>query len=106
MNAGYLGGECLGWTRAEPLFQFDWVGDPGGLRFYFLPGDVGSDTALIVQDPVAVWHCNNDSYGTRHPTIDLPAAPEGRYSLWITSIAPGVRVEGELFVTTPEGDHP
>jgi len=106
VDAGYLGGDCAGWASVAPNVQFDWVGDPGGLRFYFLPGGAASDTALVVRDPVGVWHCNNDSYGTRHPTIDLPAAPEGRYDLWITSIDPGAAVVGGLFFTTPEGNHP
>jgi len=106
VNVSYLGGGCTGWASSAPDFQVNYTAGDSSLRFYFI-SDGGADTTLIVNDPLGNWQCNDDSYGTLHPTVDfLGTAPSGIYDVWIGSYAEGTNIDGLLYITELDANHP
>ena len=41
------------------------------------------DTTLLINDSTAQWHYSDDEDGTLAPRLRLPAAPTGRYDVWV-----------------------
>ncbi|HEY8427560.1 MAG TPA: hypothetical protein VIL20_04265 [Sandaracinaceae bacterium] len=98
-----LGTDCRGFVTREPDFILDY--NPAGsfLRLYFVGN---GDTTLLVHDPRGRWHCNDDSYGGIHPTVDLQGPAAGRYDVWVGSYRAGENVRGTLHVTEMRTRHP
>jgi len=95
-----LGSECVGMATAQPDMRLNWSGNSTLLRFFFAAYNANDDTALLVNDPDGNWHCNDDSYDSLNPTVDLRSPLEGQYDIWIAS--GNDDVEGTLFITEQE----
>lgn len=107
VEVSYLGGGCNGWASRAPDFQLDYTAANASLRFYFIADNAGDDTTLIVNDPLGNWACNDDSYGGRNPTVDFTGtAPDGIYDIWIGSYAQGTNIQGTLYITELDANHP
>jgi hypothetical protein len=107
VHATYLGGSCLGWAAPAADYELHYTsGAYTKLRFYFIATDPTKDTALIINDPLTNWSCNDDSYGTRNPTIDYTSPVGGTYDIWVASYSEGAFVAGTLYITEVEGNHP
>ncbi|KXK24878.1 MAG: hypothetical protein UZ15_CFX003000139 [Chloroflexi bacterium OLB15] len=96
VDATVLGGECVGFISAQPDYRLIWSGSFNTLRIFFT-GD--GDATLVVLDPNGTMHCNDDSFTTQSPTVDIAAAPPGVYNIWIGSYAPGGAITGTLRIT-------
>ncbi len=98
----HLGQECAGFAAPPPDYRIQWEGESQNVRIFFVSDD-GSDTTLIISDATAQWRCNDDSYDTTHPTIDITNPGRGQYDIWVGSYAENTNIEGTLYIT--EGDH-
>jgi len=105
VDASYLGGGCIGFAATVPDIRITWNGGGGFLRFYFIPGAAG-DTALVINNAVGEWLCNDDSFDTVNPTVDYAAAPSGTYDIWVASYNRGDSIDGILYVTELDFNHP
>jgi hypothetical protein len=95
-DASSLGEACVGFVTAQPDYRVQWSGTRGFLRIYF----VGlGDTTLVVYSPDGTWYCNDDSYVSVNPTVDVTNAIPGTYNIWIGSYDAGVTVPGTLHIT-------
>lgn len=104
VNVSYLGGGCTGWATSAPDFSVNYTaGVFPLLRFYFIGA---GDTTMVIRTPGGSYVCNDDSFGTLHPTIDFNAPASGRYDVWIGSFAEGAFHAGMLHVTENSGNHP
>jgi hypothetical protein len=103
----FLGSQCRGHVTESPDFYLNFTpGSASMLRFYFL-GQGDGDTTLIVRSPDGYFrYCNDDSFGTKHPTVDVMDPVGGGYAVWVGSYASGEFVEGTLFITELDGNHP
>lgn len=96
LDASSLGETCVGFVTAQPDYRVQWSGAGGFLRFYF----VGlGDTTLVVYGPDGVWHCNDDSFYSVNPTVDVLDAVPGTYNVWIGSYDSGLTIPGTLHIT-------
>ncbi len=104
IDVSYLGDVCNGYATKAPDFELTYTsGNQSLLRFYF----VGSgDATLVVNDPLADWHCGDDSFGTINPTVDFASPGSGTYDIWIGSYASGSFPTGTLYITELPGNHP
>ena len=93
-----LGTDCSGHITVQPAFRFKALNGFGVLRFIFVADAVTADGSLIVLDPQGNFHCNNDSYGVRNPTVEIDRAMAGDYNVWVGALTE--RVSGDLYVTT------
>lgn len=90
------GQDCRGFATRQPDYSIQWTGQSQGVRFFF----VGSgDTVLLVNDPTGGWNCNDDSFNTLNPTVDIIPAIQGRYDIWVASYNANENVRGTLYVT-------
>lgn len=106
IDATYLGGGCRGFATAAPDFDVTYTaGDLSLLRFYFV-ADGADDTTLIINAPDATWHCNDDAPGTIDPQVDFQNPAPGLYDVWIGSYEAGAEINGTLYVTELESNHP
>ena len=94
---------CDGYATSTPDLRVIFDGNERRLRFFFVPFEgpnvPDADTALVVIDPTGKWRCDDDSYGTRSPTIDVDQAWDGAYDIWVASLHPDHYVQGILFIT-------
>ncbi|MBI1256321.1 MAG: hypothetical protein GC204_02515 [Chloroflexi bacterium] len=93
-----LGADCSGHITVQPAFRFTALDPLDVLRFIFVADAVTADGSLIVVDPRGNFHCNNDSYGVRNPTVEIDGALAGDYNVWVGALTD--RVSGSLYVTT------
>jgi hypothetical protein len=96
LDVSALGEECVGFVTAQPDYRVQWSGTGEFLRFYFL--GLG-DTILVVYSPDGVWHCNDDSFVSVNPTVDILNPVPGTYNVWIGSFDPGLTIRGTLYIT-------
>jgi hypothetical protein len=97
-----LGEECVGYVARPPDYRVQWSGG-SFLRFYMV--SLG-DTTLVVLSPDAVWHCNDDSFVSVNPTVDVENAVPGAYNIWIGSFDQGVGIPGTLYITEDANRNP
>lgn len=104
-DAGYLGGDCAGYVTSAPDYavQYNVLGFPTLLRFFF---EGAGDTTLIIYGPDGQWLCNDDSYDTVSPTVDVSDPASGRYLVWVGSYVSGQTVFGTLSITELDSNHP
>ncbi len=43
----------------------------------------GEDTTILVNLPDGSWVCDDDSYGDGDPLVQIPAAADGLYDIWV-----------------------
>ncbi|MCX7668832.1 MAG: hypothetical protein N2439_02005, partial [Anaerolineae bacterium] len=90
---------CVGYYPGAPYLQVAWFSGGPNLRFYFVPTDPAGDTTLLIYDPAGNVHCNDDSFGTLSPTVDIASPANGTYTVWLGSYGPG-SVAGRLYIVT------
>lgn len=96
LDATTLSEDCVGYVTAQPDYRVQWSGTGGFLRFYF----VGlGDSTLVVYAPDGTWHCNDDSFVSVNPTVDVLEAVPGIYNIWIGSFDAGLTIPGTLYIT-------
>lgn len=88
--------ECVGAVSAQPDFRLDWEGAPVPLRIFFA-GE--GDPALAVLGPDGILRCNDDSYFSQMPTVDITTAARGSWFIWVASYDPAAAAPGRLFIT-------
>ena len=103
VDASALGEECVGYVTTQPDYRVQWTGTRGFLRFYFV--SLG-DSVLVVQSPDGVWHCNDDSFVSVNPTVDIVNAIPGTYNVWIGSYDAGLTFPGTLHITEDDSRRP
>jgi hypothetical protein len=90
------GTECRGFVTGAPDYRVNWSGTTSLLRLFF----VGQgDTTLVVNDAAGNWYCDDDSFGTLHPAIDLTNPTPGQIDIWVGSFSSSSFVSGTLYVT-------
>lgn len=90
------GTECRGFVTAAPDYRVNWSGATSLLRIFF----VGQgDTTLVVNDAAGNWYCDDDSFGTLNPTVDLVNPIAGQIDIWVGSFSSGSFVSGTLYIT-------
>jgi hypothetical protein len=100
-----VGQGCIGWVTRQPDYIMDLSASSAFLRVY-VTSEQGEDTTLVINDGSGQWHCNDDSYGGRNPSVDIANAPPGQYDIWVGSYQSGVRANGVLHITEIQGNHP
>jgi hypothetical protein len=98
-----LGPGCVGWVTRQPDFIMRLGGNSPNLRVYVT---APSDTTLLINTANGQWRCNDDSYGSTNPTVDLPGAGPGQYDIWVGSYRNGEQARGQLRITELPGNHP
>jgi hypothetical protein len=91
-----IGPGCIGWVTRQPDWVVNFSGTTGNLRF-FVTGN--TDTTLIVNAANGQWACNDDSFSTTSPTVDIPGAGPGHYDVWVGSYSQGNPAQAMLHVT-------
>lgn len=103
IDAAPLGEACTGFVPAPPDYRVQWTGTGTFLRFYFV---AFGDTTLVVSSPDGTWHCNDDSYASVNPTVDMTNATAGTYNVWIGTFSRGMSVRGTLYITEDQARNP
>ena len=81
---------CPGSYTNLPSFGFRLAQPTPDLRVFFVARDPQADAALIVRMPDGTWYCNDNSFHTQQPTIDvIGSRATGGVSVWIGSTTPG-----------------
>ena len=101
-----LGPGCKGWVTRRPDAIVELTGVSRHLRFYLTPGTAGADTTLIINHANGSWRCNDDSWGSLNPTVDVNNAPPGQYDVWVGSYHQGDHVQGTLRISEIASNHP
>lgn len=101
-----LGPGCKGWVTRRPDAIIQLSGVSQHLRFYVTPAAGRPDTTLIISHANGSWRCNDDSWGTLNPTVDINNAPPGQYDVWVGSYHQGDHVQGVLHVSEIRTNHP
>ncbi len=91
-----VGENCVGYAATAPDYSLNLTGDSTQLRIFFV-GE--GDTTLVIRDPSGEFICNDDSFGTRNPTIDFRNALAGQYDIWVGSFSTSDLVGGTLYIT-------
>lgn len=105
--------DCAGFTSDSAMYEIVWnrrsISEDESLRLFFVSAE---DTTLAVRQPNGRWLCNDDSYETIHPTVDITRPRTGSYLIWVGAKTRNSNVDGSLYVTmhgdyTPRvGDYP
>lgn len=105
-----LGPGCVGYVTRQPDFILRMTGNSPSLRVYVrVPrarAVTNTDTTLIINTATGSWRCNDDSYGSANPSVDLPSAGAGQYDIWVGSYVAGANARGTLYITELSGNHP
>ncbi|MDP3276079.1 MAG: hypothetical protein Q8Q09_12840 [Deltaproteobacteria bacterium] len=98
MNARNMGlpGGCIGWVTRTPDYIVRFTGSTQRLRF-FVTGS--TDTTLVINAANGQWACNDDSYGSTNPTVDIFGAGPGQYDVWVGSYRQGQQAQAQLHMT-------
>ena len=101
-------GDCTGFAVQAADFELTYnAGTPQALlRFWWSSNDGTGDAVLIINAPNGKWFCNDDSFGTLHPTVDFNNPSTGVYDVYVASRASGGGRAGVLRVTELSGSHP
>lgn len=91
---------CEGYAAAAPALTVDLTFPYPYLRVFFV-GAEGTDPTLIVRMPDGQWYCNDDSFGSQNPTVDiLGSTATGQAQVWVGNWgAPDTPVTGTLYLT-------
>lgn len=99
-DATQNGAGCAGYAAAAPSINIYWVREnlrqSERLRVFYVSLD---EASLIIRKPDGTWVCNDDSFGTSNPTIDIERPRTGSYSIWIASESSSQSLSGILYAT-------
>jgi len=88
---------CAGFVSAVPSYRFTWTGKQQDLRLFF---EALKDSSLAVLTPDLSVVCNiNSAPGNLNPSVDIPAAMEGDYEVYVAAMEPKTVVAGKLTIT-------
>lgn len=73
-----------GSVSRAPSFTLSYTGNTMALEFRVVSD---CDSTLLVNDPNEVWRFDDDSNGNIDPKIRVPAAPTGRWDIWVGKIS-------------------
>ena len=102
-------GDCTGFAIQNPDFELTYAAGMGTqplLRFWWSSNDGTGNAVLIINAPNGKWFCNDDSFGTLHPTIEFDNPTTGVYDVYVASRTAGSGRPGMLRVTELTGSHP
>ena len=93
-------GECEGYAAAAPALTVDLPTAYPYLRVFFV-GEAGTDPTLVVRMPDGRWYCNDDSYGSKSPSVDIVGpAVAGQAQIWVGNYGePDTSLVGTLYLT-------
>lgn len=100
-----LGAGCVGWLTRQPDYIVHLSGNSPNFRIY-ANSSTGEDTTLVINGANGQWYCNDDSYGTRDPSVDLSGAAAGQYDVWVGSYQQGTQARATLNLTELSNNHP
>lgn len=91
---------CLGYATSAPALTVDLAFPYPYLRVFFV-GAEGTDPTLIVRMPDGQWYCNDDSFESKNPTVDVVGSmATGQAQIWIGNYgAPDTSIAGTLYLT-------
>lgn len=101
-----IGRGCKGWVTRRPDVVVRLTGTSQRLRFYVTPQAGRGDSTLIINHANGSWRCNDDSWNSLNPTVDINNAPAGQYDVWIGSYHQGEHLQGTLHITELAANHP
>jgi len=91
---------CIGHSPYQPNFTIALNAPLNYLRLFFVPDRPGDDPALIVRMPDGRWYCNDDSFDTLNPTVNIVGnRSTGVLQVWVATYDPGVSFTGTLYLT-------
>ena len=73
----------VGYITQNPTFSLSYDERGRGYDLDFRIDAQNCDTVLLVNDATAQWHYNDDADGALTSRLRLPAAPSGRYDIWV-----------------------
>ncbi len=96
---GQMTPPCVGFVPVSPTLTVDLTFPYPYLRVFFV-GAERTDPTLVVRMPDGRWFCNDDSYNSQQPTINIlgPAA-SGIAQIWVGSFGLSDRIDGTLYFT-------
>ncbi|MBL8147425.1 MAG: hypothetical protein JNL34_13655 [Anaerolineae bacterium] len=91
---------CEGYAAAAPALTVDLPVAYPYLRVFFI-GAEGTDPTLVVRMPDGRWYCNDDSFGSKSPAVDIMGpAVAGQAQIWVGNYgALDTSVAGTLYLT-------
>lgn len=90
---------CLGYTDAAPDYTFNLLAPLAYLRLFFVAALPEGDGVLVVHTPDGRWYCNDDSYNSVHPTINLVGLVAGIHQVWVGNFDAPDALPGTLYIT-------
>jgi hypothetical protein len=78
----------VGYLTAGPTFSLSYDSQGTNNPLDLSITSQNCDTVMLVNDATAQWHFNDDSDGSLNARITLPAAPSGRYDIWLGTYGP------------------
>lgn len=101
-----LGVGCKGWVTRRPDAILRVTGPSSRLRVFVTAEGERVDTTLVIQHANGSWRCNDDSWNTLNPTVNLTGATGGQYNVWVGSFHEGEQIRATLHVTELDDQHP
>lgn len=103
-----LGAGCAGWVTRQPDAIVHVQNGTSPMLRFFVRGNGGGDTTLVINDAQGNWRCNDDVQpgSNLNPMVDIANAAPGQYDVWIGSYRDGEQVRGRLFVTELASQRP
>lgn len=86
VNASRLGNGCTGMIANAPDFRLIYSAGSLPLSIRAI-GEVGSDTALVINTPNGDWVCDDDSFGDLDPKVVFRRPQSGQYDIWVASVS-------------------
>lgn len=80
IDAGHLGGECVGFVANEPDFRVNYEAGADYPLIISAMSDV--DVTLVVNDAAGNWYCNDDADGF-NPVVRIEGPASGQYDIWV-----------------------
>jgi hypothetical protein len=104
--------QCVGFVNSAPDVVFNLAAPLPYLRLFYLVDAADADATLIMRSPDGRWYCNDDSYNSVHPTLNLVGPEAGNYQVWLGNFDAPDGLSGSLYLTQtdatplePEGTH-
>jgi len=72
-----------GWVTSQPDYTFRLTGNEAKRRRLQFRVDGTCDTVLLVNTPAGRWRFDDDGAGSLDPKVDIEAAGNGIYDIWV-----------------------
>ncbi len=100
VDIGSQNKDCPGAYPAQPSFAFMLPQATPYLRVFFISDEPKADAALIVRMPDGSFYCNDDSFNSKQPTVDVIGnTSTGSVSVWVGAFKAGDSIPGTLYLT-------